>query len=75
MFTLVAATLFFVAFLMATGTIAWMFTVYHGKMIAALLFRPIPQDAPVYHIRIRRHRTPQLPYRAPLVLPVGALVA
>lgn len=60
MFTLVAAVLFFSAFALAMGTIAWMLLTYHDKMVAALTFEPIPQDLPVYHIRIARpraHRT------------------
>lgn len=59
MFTLVAATLFSAAFLLAAGTIVWMFAAYRAKMVAALLFEPIPQSPPVYHIRIRRPRAPQ----------------
>ena len=55
MFTFVAATLFSAAFLMAVGTIIWM-VAYHDKMVAALLFQPIPQTPQVYHIRINRPR-------------------
>ena len=55
MFTFVAATLFLGAFLMAVGTIAWMFLLYHDKMVAALQFEPIPHT-PVYEIRVRRPR-------------------
>ena len=57
MFTFVAATLFSAAFLLAAGTIVWMFALYRDKMVAALLFEPIPQEAPVYHIRIKRPRS------------------
>jgi len=56
MFTLVAATVFFAAFLLAAGTILSMFALYRDKMIAALLFEPIPQEAPVYRLRISRRR-------------------
>lgn len=56
MFTIVAATLFSAAFLLAMGTIAWMFMTYHDKMVAALLFQPIPQTPRVYHIRVSRPR-------------------
>ncbi|SEQ87424.1 hypothetical protein SAMN05518866_103189 [Sphingobium sp. YR768] len=56
MFTLVAATLFSGAFLLAIATIAWMFATYHDKMVAALLFEPIPQTPQVYHIRVSRPR-------------------
>ncbi|CAM5500304.1 hypothetical protein ACFSUK_27700 [Sphingobium scionense] len=59
MFTIVAATIFSAAFLLAVGTIAWMFALYHQKMAAALLFEPIPQEPPVYHIRIQRNRVRQ----------------
>jgi len=47
MFTIVAATIFSAAFLLAVGTIDWMFSLYHQKMAAALLLEPIPQDPPV----------------------------
>lgn len=57
MFTFVAATLFSAAFLLAAGTIVWMLALYRDKMVAALLFEPIPQEAPVYHIRIKRPRS------------------
>lgn len=57
MFTFVAATLFSAAFLLAAGTIVWMFALYRDKMVAALLFEPIPQEAPVYHIQIKRPRS------------------
>jgi hypothetical protein len=56
MFTLVAATVFFAAFLLAAGTILSMFALYRDKMIAALLFEPIPEEAPVYRLRISRRR-------------------
>jgi len=59
MFTIVAATIFSAAFLLAVGTIAWMFALYHQKMAAALLFEPIPQNPPVYHVRITRNRVRQ----------------
>lgn len=63
MFTLVAAVLFFSAFALSMGTIAWMFLTYHDKMVAALTFEPIPQDPPVYHIRIARPRAHRAPAR------------
>lgn len=75
MFTFVAVTLFSLAFLMAVGTIAWMFLHYHDKMVAALLFRPIPQDAPVYHVRIRRPRVVPSARRATPSLSTGILAA
>ena len=56
MFTFVAAILFFAAFLLAVGTIAWMFLIYHDKMVAALQFEPLPDHKPVYHIRVSRPR-------------------
>lgn len=56
MFTIVAATVFFGAFLLAAGVIVGMFALYHEKMAAALLFEPIPQAPPVYHLRISRRR-------------------
>jgi hypothetical protein len=75
MFTLIAATLFSGAFLLAIGTIAWMFALYHDKMVAALQFEPIPQHPPVYHLRIRRPRAPQSPRRLALSPSTGALAA
>ena len=63
MFTIVAATLFSAAFLLAVGTIVGMVALYRDKMVAALLFEPIPQHIPVHHIRVRRRR----------VLPSGRL--
>lgn len=56
MFTIVAAIIFFGATLLAIGTMLWMFATYHDKMVAALLFQPIPQEPRVYHIRISRRR-------------------
>ncbi|MDO7833890.1 hypothetical protein Q4610_02420 [Sphingobium sp. HBC34] len=75
MFALVAAALFSAAFLLAIGTIVWMFAHYHDKMVAALQFQPIPQDAPVYHLRVRRPRVAQRAHKAALPLPTGALAA
>lgn len=56
MFAVIAAITFSAAFLLATGTIAWMFALYHEKMAAALLFRPMPDTPPVYHVRVNRPR-------------------
>jgi hypothetical protein len=75
MFTLVAATLFSGAFLLAMGTIVWMFAHYHDKMVAALQFEPIPHNPPVYHLRIRRPRGPQPTRRTASALPGNALAA
>lgn len=75
MFTLVAATLFSGAFLLAIGTIVWMFALYHDKMVAALQFEPIPQHPPVYHIRIRRPRAAQPARRSVRITHSSALAA
>jgi hypothetical protein len=75
MFALVAATLFSGAFLLAIGTIAWMFALYHDKMVAALQFEPIPQNPPVYHIRIRRPRVAQPALRPTRITHSNALAA
>ena len=75
MFTFIAATLFSAAFLLAAGTIVWMFALYRDKMVAALLFEPIPQEAPVYHIRIRRPRSTRPAARATAPLPAAVLAA
>ena len=56
MFTLIAASVFFAAFLLAAGTMLGMFALYRDKMVAALLFEPIPQETPVYRLRISRRR-------------------
>lgn len=56
MFTLIAALVFFGSFLLAAGTIVGMFAFYRDKMVAALLFEPIPQEPPVYRLRISRCR-------------------
>lgn len=75
MFTFVAATLFSAAFLLAVGTIVWMFALYRDKMVAALLFEPIPQEAPVYHVRIRRPRVARPAARTALPQPAAVLAA
>lgn len=56
MFTIVAASVFFAAFLLAAGTVIGMFALYRDKMVAALLFEPIPQETPVYRLRVSRRR-------------------
>lgn len=56
MFALVAGLVFSIALLLAIGTILAMFALYHDKMVAALLFQPIPKEAPVYQLHIRRPR-------------------
>lgn len=56
MFAIVAGLVFSIALLLAIGTIFGMFSLYHDKMVAALLFQPIPKEAAVYQLRIRRPR-------------------
>ncbi|MFB0873305.1 MULTISPECIES: hypothetical protein [unclassified Sphingobium] len=75
MFTFVAATLFSAAFLFAIGTIIWMLVHYHDKMVAALQFKPMPQEPQVYHIHIRRPRVLRTQRRAARPLPADALAA
>ncbi|QGP78817.1 hypothetical protein [Sphingobium sp. CAP-1] len=75
MFALIAATLFSAAFLLAVGTITWMFAHYHDKMVAALRFEPIPQHPPVYHLRVRRPRVTPRTRAVAQTLPTGALAA
>jgi hypothetical protein len=58
MVSLVAALVFFAAFLLAIGTMAGMFALYRDKIVAALLFEPLPQEPPVYRLRISRRRAP-----------------
>lgn len=75
MFTLVAATVFFAAFLLAASTIVGMFALYRDKMIAALLFEPIPQEPPVYRLRISRRRAELRPTLAVRPLASGIVAA
>lgn len=56
MFTFIVATLFFGVFLFAVSIMAWMFLLYHDKMVAALQFQPMPEHSKVYHVRIYRPR-------------------
>lgn len=58
MVSLVAALVFFAAFLLAVGTMAGMFALYRDKMMAALLFEPLPKEPPVYRLRVSRRRAP-----------------
>ncbi len=75
MFTLVAAVVFFGSFLLAAATIVGMFALYHDKMVAALLFEPIPRDVPVYRLKISRRRVPAEQRPMSAAFPVGALTA
>lgn len=75
MFTIVATTVFFAAFLLAAGVIVGMFALYHEKMVAALLFEPIPQQPPVYRLRISRRRAPPNHPLATTVAPAHAFAA
>lgn len=56
MFTLISATIFLAAFLLAATTITSMLALYRDKMVAALLFEPISQEPPVYRVRTVRRR-------------------
>ena len=75
MFTIVAATVFFVSFMLAAGTIAAMFALYHDKMVAALLFEPIPQEPPIYRLRISRRRATPHQESAAYIVPAGMISA
>lgn len=76
MFTVVAACVFFSAFLLAAGTIGGMFALYRDKMMAALLFEPMPQEAQVYRLRVSRRRaTPPVERAAPVTLSGTAFAA
>ena len=75
MFTIVAATVFFAAFLLAAGVMFGMFALYHEKMAAALLFKPIPQQPPVYHLRISRRRVTTDRSAVQRAAPSGVLAA
>lgn len=75
MFALIAALVFTGSFLLAASTIISMFLAYHDKMVAALTFEPIPQEAPVYRLRISRRRaTPATRQAAPAFM-AAALAA
>lgn len=75
MFALIAALVFIGSFLLAAGTIISMLALYRDKMVAALLFEPIPQEVPVYRLRISRRRVTPSPRPAPRAFPAGALAA
>ena len=75
MFTMIAATIFFAAFLLAGATIVGMFVLYRDKMIAALLFEPIPQQAPVYRLRVSRRRAPPRDSSIMRPVPTGVFAA
>lgn len=69
MFTIIAASVFFMAFLLAAVSMVAMFALYRDKMVAALLFEPIPQETPVYRLQVSRRRAgvqqrPSTPVRA-----------
>lgn len=72
MFTLIAAIVFFTAFLLAATTITMMLALYRDKMIAALLFEPIPQETRVYRLKISRRRVPDRNLRASAPRPAFA---
>ena len=54
MFAMIATLVFVTAAAFSTFVIATMFAAYREKMVAALLFQPMPQTTPVYHVEIRR---------------------
>lgn len=51
MLALIAAILFAAAFALSIGTIAVMLVRYRDKMMAALLFEPIPRESTTYVVR------------------------
>jgi hypothetical protein len=75
MFALVAGLVFSIALLLAVGTILAMFALYHDKMVAALLFEPIPKEAPVYKLHIRRPRMAVVERRTMRSAPVRLALA
>lgn len=46
-FSQIAAVIFLAAFALAGWTIVSMLAAYRHKMVAALLFEPIPQEPPI----------------------------
>jgi hypothetical protein len=56
MFAVIAALVFATAFILAMGTIAFMFVTYHEKMVAALLYEPVPDTMTVYRLEVTRPR-------------------
>ncbi|WP_242130294.1 hypothetical protein [Sphingobium sp. Sx8-8] len=75
MFALIAALVFIGSFLLAAGTILGMLLAYHDKMVAALTFAPIPQEAPVYRMRISRRRAAPATHKAAPAFRTAALAA
>lgn len=75
MFALIAALVFTGSFLLAMGTIIGMLALYHDKMVAALTFEPIPQEVPVYRLRISRRRAVPATRQTPPAFPARALAA
>jgi hypothetical protein len=56
MFGLISALVFVFSFALAIGVIAWMFTQYREKIVAALLAEPMPETMRVYNVRVARPR-------------------
>ena len=56
MFGLISELVLVVGFAIAIGVIAWMFSQYRDKIIAALVLEPMPQMVRVYHVNISRPR-------------------
>lgn len=73
MFGIIAAVLFVGAAVLAIGTMVFMFRAYQDKMIAALLFQPMPEPQPVYHVEVMRRRVRPAPRSQGF--PAGAALA
>lgn len=58
MFTVVAALVFSLSFVLALGVIAVMLIAYRHKMVAALLMEPQPEltPIPIYKVSVRSRR-------------------
>jgi len=56
MFGLISELVLVAGFALAIGVIAWMFTQYQDKIVAALVLEPMPDTVKVYHVTIRRPR-------------------
>lgn len=69
MFAIVAGLVFSIALVLAIGTIVGMFSLYHDKMAAALLFQPMPKEVATYQLRIRRPRMAPVGRRAVRLAP------
>lgn len=75
MFTFLSALVFSAAFALAVGTIGWMLAQYRDKMMAALLFEPVPRERAACSLHITRRRIARDAARPVRAMPAGTLAA